>query len=65
MSIKAHTLFHDDGGDALFLDDPKGLFDLVHDHRGEALIGLVKEQQLDVARKRARWQASAVRPPTG
>jgi len=46
------VLLDDDGGVAGSPDLLQHLLDLLHDHRGQALVGLVEQQQLDVARQR-------------
>ena len=53
MQGRDGVLLDDDGGHAEILDLREGPLDLLHDDRGEALVGLVEEQQLHVARERA------------
>ena len=47
------VLLDDDGGDAQRLDRMQDAFDLVDDDRRQPLIGLVEQQQLEVAGQRA------------
>src|SRR3546814_9090953 len=44
---------HDDGGESERLDFLDDLLDLPHDHRRQAFVGLVEQQQLHVASQRA------------
>ena len=40
-----HVLLHEEDGHALGLDLPDDLADALHDHGGEALAGLVEQEQ--------------------
>ena len=46
------VLFHDDGCDALFADQVQGFLDFLHNNRCQTLIGLIKQQQLEIAGQR-------------